>query len=190
MSGQQVLYEAKLAKVGGKGTPVSLIILVFWVGLGYVLCFHVTAVSDRVLPLCLFVLGTVALGFGCRRMIRLRRNPGHYRISVDDGGLYVQCDDAHSTGSFSVKAPDLCCLVRKAIPDSDGNDTYEYYVETKSGTRHEIDPFFAEYDPVHEEGKPVNAMKIFLRIRERFPWVAVRQESWRGAVRSTSGLSQ
>ena len=70
-----------------------------------------------------------------------------------------------------VKAPDLCCLVRKTIPDSErSSDDYfhQYFVETKSGTRHEIDPFFAEYDS--------NAGRIFGRIRERFPWVQIREE--------------
>lgn len=171
MSNQQVIYEAKLAKVGTKGAPVALVVLVLWLGAGYVLCFLFTAPSDRLLPLCLFGLGAVALAFVGLRMILLRRNAGYYRISIDDHGLYVQSDDPLSPASFSVKTPDLCCLVRKTFPDSErSSDDYfhQYFVETKSGTRHEIDPFFAEYDS--------NPGRIFGRIRERFPWVQIREE--------------
>ena len=170
MTDQQVVYEVKLAKVGTKVTPVALISLVLWLGAGWVLCFLFTAPSDRLLPLCLFGLGAVALAFVSLRMVLLRRNAGYYRISADDHGLYVHSDDPLSRASFSIKAPDLCCLVRKTIPDCDcsSSDSHEYFVETKSGARHEIDPFFAEYDP--------NPGRIFGRIRERFPWVQIREE--------------
>ena len=99
---------------------------------------------------------------------KLIKNPGVYRISIDDYGLYVHSDDPASAPSFSVIAPDLYRLVRKTIKRYESCDDYEYCVETKSGTRHRIEQLFADYD--------LDVMKIFERITDRFPWVEIHEE--------------
>ena len=168
MSVPQVLYEAKLAKAGRKLTCAGLVVLVLWTAVGAVLCFVFTSFPDRLLPLGIFALGAVGLSVQTLRVMRLRKNAGSYRISIDNYGLYVHSDDPSSAPSFSVIAPDVCHLVRKTIKQHDSADDYEYYVETKSGTRYQIEQLFADYD--------LDVMRLFETITERFPWVQILEE--------------
>jgi hypothetical protein len=73
-----------------------------------------------------------------RRFFSLRRNSGVYQILIDSYGLYVHSDAPDFAPSFSVPATDISRLVRITIKDSDGDDKYEYYVETKSRRRYRI----------------------------------------------------
>jgi hypothetical protein len=168
MNSQQVLYQAKLAKEGRKLTWAGLAALVFWVGIGLVLCFAFDSFPSNTGALVVIGIGAVGIALLTARVFRLRRNPGDYRISMDDYGLYVHSDDPSSAPPFSVIAPELCRLVRKTIKRYESCDDYEYYVETKSGTRHRIEQLFADYD--------LDVMKMFARITDRFPWVEVHEE--------------
>ena len=168
MSVPQVLYEAELAKAGRKLTCGGMAALALWTGVGVVLCFKFTPFPGSLILLLFFALGAVGLSIQALRLMRLCRNAGYYRISMDDYGLYVQSDDPSLAPSFSVIAPDVCRLVRKAIKQYDSTDNYEYYVETKSGTRHRIEQLFADYD--------LDVMGMFERIAERFPWVEIVEE--------------
>ncbi len=105
---------------------------------------------------------------GVARTMKLRRNPGFYRISIDDYGLYVHSDEPSLGPSFSIIAPDICCLVRTTTKHGDTDDTHEYYVETKSGKRHEIGQLFADYD--------LDGMELFDKITDRFPWAEILEE--------------
>jgi hypothetical protein len=117
--------------------------------------------------MAIFALGAVAIGLQTGRVVKLRKHPGFYRVSIDDYGLYVHSDDPASAPSFSVIASDLRRLVRKTIKLYE-SDEHEYYVETKSGKRHRIEQLFADYD--------LDVMKLFERITDRFPWVHVQEE--------------
>jgi len=168
MSDHLVLYEAKLAKEGHKLTCAGLVVLVLWVGAGSVLCFVFTTFPSRLLPLGIFALGAVGFAMQTLRAVRLGRNPGFYRISIDDHGLYVHSDDPFSAPSFSVIAQEVYHLVRKTIKRYESSDDHEYYIETKSGIRHKIEQLFADYD--------LDVMKMFEKIIERFPWVRILEE--------------
>jgi len=168
MNPQQVLYEAKLSREGRKLTRAVLLVLMLWVGLGAVLCFRLESFPENILLMALFIFGTAGFALQAVRVMKLRKNPGFYKVSIDDYGLYVHSDDPASAPSFSVSAPDLDCLVRKTIKRYDSTDDYEYYVETKSGKRHRIEQMFADYD--------LDVMKMFERITDRFPWVHLQEE--------------
>jgi hypothetical protein len=118
--------------------------------------------------LAAFILGAVIFGQQTLRVMKLRSNPGFYRVSIDDYGFYVHSDDPASAPSFSVIATDLHRLVRKTIKNSESCDEHEYYVQTKSGTRHRIEQLFADYD--------LDVMNMFEKIADRFPWVQIHEE--------------
>lgn len=111
MSGQQVLYKARLADVGLKLTLVMLLALVFWVGFyaAFSLAFHdfqfhsFNDIFHTGFGLAIFSIGVGIIAVHIVRGFRLWRNPGVYRISIDDDGFYVHCDDS-SAPSFSVLA--------------------------------------------------------------------------------------
>lgn len=165
---RQVLYEAKLSKVGHKLACGALVLIALLTAVGMVLCFEISSFLDSLLPLGVLVFVAVGFSIHAMRMMRLSKNAGFYRISIDDYGLYVQSDDSSLASSFSVIAPDMCRLVRKTITQYDRSDDHEYYVETKSGTRHRIVQLFADYD--------LDVMALFSRIIERFPWVEILEE--------------
>ena len=142
--------------------------LIFWIGIGLVLCFAFDSFPSNIGALVIIGIGAVSIALLIARVFRLRSNAGEYRISIDDYGLYVHSDDPSSVPSFSVIAPDVCCLVRKTIKRYESSDDHEYYIETKSGTRHRIEQLFADYD--------LDVMKIFERITDRFPWVHIHEE--------------
>ncbi|HZQ48354.1 MAG TPA: hypothetical protein VFC07_15160 [Verrucomicrobiae bacterium] len=168
MSDRKILYEAKLATEGRKLTRAGLAALILWTGAGAVLCFFFDSFPSNILAVILFAIGATILAGQTVRVFRQRHNPGVYRISIDDYGLYVHSDDPSSAPSFSVVAPDLCCLVRKTIKQYESCDDHEYYVETKSGTRHRIEQLFADYD--------LNVTELFEKIALRFPWVQMLEE--------------
>jgi len=168
MNSQQVLYQAKLAKEGRKLRWAGLAVLVLWVGIGLVFCFAFDSFPSNIPPLVIIGIGAVGIALPIGRVFRLRSNAGDYRISIDDYGLYVHSDDPSSAPSFSVIVPDVCRLVRNTIKRYESCDDYEYYVETKSGTRHRLEQLFADYD--------LDVMKMFERIADRFPWVQIHEE--------------
>ena len=167
MSNPQVFYEAKLSREGRKLTLAGSIALVLWLGGGAVLCFRFSSFPENLSPMAIFAVGALCLALPLFRVNRLRSNPGFYRISIDDYGLYVHSDDPGSAPPFNIIAPDVHRLVRKTISHSETTDV-EYYVETKSGTRHRIEQLFSDYD--------LDVMKMFEKIIDRFPWVQVLEE--------------
>jgi hypothetical protein len=168
MSNEQIIYEARLAKEGRKLTRAGLVVLTLWISAGGVLCFVFTPLPDRFFPLAIFALGAAGISAQILRTAKLRSNAGFYRISIDDYGLYVHSDDPSSVPSFSVIAPDVHRLVCKTIKQYERSDDHEYYVETKSGTRHQIEQLFTDYN--------LNASQVFEKIISRFPWVEVVEE--------------
>src|SRR5207237_2502471 len=127
--------------------------LACWIGsagaLGWrrgVLCFRFDSFPGNLLPVAIFAMGAVGFALQIARVMKLRRNPGSYTVSIDDYGSYVHSDDPASAPPFSVIAPDMYRLVRKRIRRYESCDDYEYYVETKSGKRNRIKQLFADYD--------------------------------------------
>ena len=167
MNSQKVLYQAKLAKEGRKLTWAGLAVLAFWVGIA-ILCFAFDSFPSSMGVLVIIGIAVVGTALQTARVFRLRRNPGDYRISIDDYGIYVHSDDPASAPSFSVIAPDLYRLVRKTIKYYDAGDEHEYYIETKSGKRHQVEKLFTDYD--------LEAMTMFKKIAGRFPWVEIHEE--------------
>jgi len=172
---REVLYEAKLAVEGKKLAWAGVAVLALWFAAGAFLCFRSSDFPENIILFILLFLGggIASCWFGrhmVRQVFRLRLNPGLYRISIDDYGLYVHSDDPNSTGSFSVPATNLKYLVKRTIKNADSEDQ-EYFVETKSGERHEIEPLFTNYN--------LNAMEVFAEIVERFHWVEIVEEEVR-----------
>ncbi|HTI99129.1 MAG TPA: hypothetical protein VL527_09620 [Dongiaceae bacterium] len=168
MSNERVLYEAKLAKTGRNLTYGGWVVLALWTGVGAVFCFVFDSFPGRLIPLTIILLGSAGFALQILRVAKLRGNPGCYRISIDDFGLYVHSDDPASAPGFSIIAPDVYCLVRRTIRQAESSDDLEYYVETKSGKRHRLEQLFIDYD--------LNAMGLFEEIAERFPWVQIVEE--------------
>jgi hypothetical protein len=168
MSDRQILYEAKLAKEGRKLTRAGLVVLVFWAGLGLAASFAFDSFPSNIPVWIVVGIGAVSIALLTDRVFHLRHNPGVYRIAIDNHGLYVHSDDPSSAPSFSIIAPDLYRLVRKTIKQYDSSDDHEYYVETRSGTRHRIEQLFADYN--------LDVMKLFEKIINRFPWVQILEE--------------
>jgi len=144
------------------------LVLALWVGGGLVLCFHFGSFPGNVGALIIFVLGAVLFTSQTRQGLKLSKNNGAYRISIDDFSLYVHSDDPASAASFTIVATDVCRLVRKTIKQSESTDEHEYYVETKSGTRHQLWQLLTLLD--------LDAMTIFKQIQERFTWVEIYEE--------------
>jgi len=167
MSDSQILYEAKLPWHGRRLAWASLLGFVLYVGVVSAVLFVVDSFPDNVGPLIgINVVGAVIFGVSAVVAFRWRRNPGIYRISIDNHGLYVHSDDRWAGQSFSVIAPDIRSLVRKTCRHADSTDTYEYYVQTKSGRRHRIGDLFADLEP----------LDLFEKIIGYFHWVEVVEE--------------
>lgn len=167
MSDQQILYEAKLSRMGRKRTSVVLVKLSVWFGLVVVLWFHYLSFPESIVPVAGLALCAVGLAKESLHVYTLRNNPGFYRISIDQDGLYIHSDDIDSALPFTIEAHDVHRLVRTTTSHSEGTD-HEYYIDTKSGTRHRIDQFFADHD--------MDVMRVFEKIADRFPWAQVLQE--------------
>ena len=163
----QVLYEAKLAQKRRELTFVILPLLALWT-IGWIYKFKFDSSPDRFQDLAFLAVGATVLGIHPLWMTRFWKNCGCYRISIDDYGLYVHSDDPTSPPSFSVIATDMGRLVRKTVKHFDESDDHEYFVETKSGTRHQFWPLFA--------GIELEMMELFDRITDRFPWVEIVEE--------------
>lgn len=162
-SSRQIVYEVRLACAGRD----------FWLGGGMLLVACVagdvyTFLERDYVPLVFLGLGTTYSAYVTSRGWRLWRNPGVYRISIDDQGMYVHSDDPKVIPSFTITATDIQRLIWKTIPGSDGPDTYEYYVETKSGARHRIGNRFTDQ---HLDG-----LKVLDRITDRFYWLGIHKE--------------
>jgi hypothetical protein len=127
MNAQQVLYQAKLAKEGRKLTWAGLAVSVLLVGLGVVLWF-VDSFPSNIGVMVIIGIGVAGVALQSARVSRLWNNPGDYRISIDDYGLYFHSDEPS----------------RRTIKRYESCDDYEYYVETRSGTRHRIGQLFAD----------------------------------------------
>ena len=168
MSSQQILYEAKLAKVGKGLSWSGPVVLAFWVIGGLVLCFRFDSFPSNLVALVIIGLGGVIFSRAIWLGIRWRKMSGIYRVSIDDSGLRVHSDDPATAPSFTVVANDIYRLVRKTIRWSDSADEHEFYIETKSGARHRIGQLFSDFD--------LDVMKMFEKITARFPWVQILEE--------------
>jgi hypothetical protein len=112
------------------------------------------------------------LGSGMWKMFPLRRNPGVYRISIDDHGIYVRNDAPAFAPSFSVVAPDIARLIHTTIirkSNKGDSKDHEYYVENKAGERFPIEKLLL----VNPE---MPAMELFEKITARFHWVTITEE--------------
>jgi hypothetical protein len=167
MSQRRILYRARLAKYGKRlfwGGTVLTALLSF----GLILIFWYGSIGDGVV-FTIFLVILIASFFG--KMVRAARwqnNAGMYQISIDEEGLYIHSDDPTSPMSFDVKASEICRLIKKTFRNYDGADRCEYYIETKSGERHQIEQLFVDWD--------LNAKKLFVKITDSFPWVRIVEE--------------
>ena len=169
MSDQQVLYEAKLARTGTWLAWGASVAMVLFLSFGLVPSFLADSFDEISGIVFVIVWSAICIGifsWQIRRMLRLRRNPGVYRISIDDYGLYVQCDAPSFAPSFSVIGPDISCPVHKTIKDFDRGDEHEYFVETKSGGRYQIEELLLVK-------LPMRVLDLFEKIMDRFSWVEI-----------------
>jgi hypothetical protein len=93
-----------------------------------------------------------------------------YQISIDNYGLYVHSDAPDFAPSFSLLATDISRLIRKTIRDSEGSEEHEYYVETKSGRRHQIQNLLMCWRP------HLKVMDLFDQITDYFPTLEIVEE--------------
>lgn len=168
MSDQQVLYEAKLDRTGTWLAWGASMAMVLFLSFGLAASFLADSFS-KIFPIVWSAICIGIFSWQIRRMLRLRRSPGVYRISIDDYGLYVQCDAPSFAPSFSVIAPDISCLVHKTIKDFDSGDEHEYFIETKSGARYKIEDLLLVKPPMR-------VSELFEEIIDRFSWVEILEE--------------
>jgi hypothetical protein len=163
--GREVLYEGKLVERGRRVIWASLLGYFLYAGVVTIGLSALDSFRGNIDPIIglnvggLIIFG-VAFVFGCR----WRRNPGFYRISIDDYGLYVQSDDRSCGPAFAVVATDLQALVRVECIGSETH-YYEYRVRTKSGAVYQLFDFG---DLDHDA--------LFDRILNRFHWVEFVEE--------------
>ena len=165
----EILFEIKLKKAGAWLTPGLLIGSAIFIVPGIIL----VAVLPFPDSLFLFLwLGLCFWIFGVQlwRILPLRKNPGDYRIWLDDYGFYVHSDAPSIQPPFSVVATDLQRLVHKIVV-GDSDDHY-YYIETKSGKRYQLEELLLQ----HPNPTP---MQLFHKIINRFHWVEMVEERQR-----------
>jgi len=163
MSGRQILYDANFAKKGSALRPGAL--LMFVVGLAGLVISFVFESFPNIGLLFTTTAFVFLMIWPIATVSRLRRNPGFYRIYFDTLGLHVQSDDRILGPSFSVSASELYRLVRKVGVVDEPTD---YYVEEKSGRRHQIHQTIANWD--------LDVMAMFRRIAQEFPSVTIVDE--------------
>ncbi|HEY4417773.1 MAG TPA: hypothetical protein VGO57_18925 [Verrucomicrobiae bacterium] len=163
MNEPQILYETDLAEVGHQLSWAGISLVMACLVGGVLLCWYA-----NFLPLIFVVIAGAGFSYNTLQGFRLRKRGGVYRISMDDHGLYTHSDDPKSAASFTVIAPDSYRLVRKTIRDHDAADEHEYYVETKSGIRHQLGKLFTSFD--------LDGLKVFEQIADRFHWVEIHEE--------------
>jgi len=167
---RRILFEASLAKTGGRLVWALLIGMVLLAGLGVYL--FVTTGPFPYTAVWLLWVGTIILTLGgkIRKFLPLWRNSGVYQIAIDNYGLYVHSDVPDFAPSFSVVATNLSRLIRKTFRDSDGDDNHhEYYVETKSGCRFQIKENLM-FQP------RLKVMHLFDQVTDCFPTVPIVEE--------------
>src|SRR5215204_6345664 len=142
----EVLYEAKLAQHGRRLFQALLLVFVLWAGFVSAILFLDESFGTREPVIAFTVVGAIMVAVPIVMACRWCRNPGIYRVSVDHYGIYVHSDDASSGKAFSVVATDLHSLVRITCKHHENSDTYEYYVQTKSGPRYQLADVFADFD--------------------------------------------
>src|SRR5258706_11426116 len=128
MNSQQVLYEAELSRAGRILSRAGWVVLVFWVGGGAVLCFRFDSFPGNLLPLAILVIGAAGFARQKARVMKLRRKPGSYTISINDYRFYVHSHRPASAPSFSVISSHLYRPVRKTIKYFHARHEHEYYL--------------------------------------------------------------
>ena len=170
---RKILYEARLAQLGRRYFWTCAVLAVPFTGGGVAMFLRpvdpcTDTPADHYVPVGILALIAAFLIYGMIFSGWLWRNPGVYRISIDDQGLYVHSDAPKFMPSFTVAATDIHRLVQKTVSQSDGPDTLEYYVETKTGVRHVVGKFAGDLD--------FDGMKLFGKITDRFYWVGVHKD--------------
>lgn len=166
MDDTQILYETNLAKTGRSLERGALVLLALGI-VGLAACFAFGSFPDIIGPLLIAALFVFGLFRAFLKASRLRRNSGYYRIFIDPRGLNVHSDDTVLGPSFSIPPSDLHRLVRKGNGDFE-NTRYMYYIEEKSGRRHQVDEMLESYN--------LDVMALFRTITDRFPSVTVVDE--------------
>ena len=162
---REVLYEGKFVEKGRRLLWASLLGYFLYAGVVSIGLSVLGSFHDNIEPIVgwnvggLIIFG-VAFVFACR----WRRNPGFYRISIDDYGLYVQSDDRSCGPAFDVVATDLQALVRVECIGVESH-YYEYRVRTKAGAVYQLFDF-----------GDLDHNALFDRILNRFHWLEVVDE--------------
>ncbi len=166
MNRQNVLYEANLQTKAKKIQLAGLTLIIATIVAFFFLTFFV-ALPGKILVLLILAL---YLGVSLKELSGVSpssKKVGRYQIYLDSIGLHVRSDEPAWGESFSVSVLNLHRFVRKNV--SHGEDpNYEFFVEEKSGQRHQISPLLANAD--------LNVMALFEIIASEFPSVKIVTE--------------
>jgi hypothetical protein len=167
---RRILFETSLRKTGAALVRGAILVMLLFMGFGLFLAYHAVSFSFSVLALVWVAVCACIFGWQIRRLLAVRRNAGVYQISIDNYGLYVHSDAPDFAPSFSVPATDIARLIRKTIKHSESSDDHEYYVETKSGRRYQIQDLFM--------CRPrLEVMDLFDGITNYFPTLEIAEET-------------
>ena len=99
--------------------------------------------------------------------VKWSHKPGSYRIYLDSLGFHVHSDAPALGEPFSIATLNLHQLIRKRVGNGEDLE-YEYFVEEKSGKRHQISVTLANSN--------LNVMDLFERVACEFPSVKIVNE--------------
>jgi hypothetical protein len=165
MNSQQILYEADLPQTGKSlKRALSLLITAGLAGIGFSM---LVAYPGHLIVVIFLLILVGGMAFNFRGISKWSRKQGCYKVYLDSIGLHVHSDEPVLGRSFSVSILNLNRLIRKRVGNAEDLE-YEYFVEEKSGERHQVGSLFTNYD--------MNAMDVFEAIARQFPSVKIVAE--------------
>lgn len=165
MNGRQIFYEANLQNTGKSLKRGAVVLVLFGaVGFSLVLFAEFSGKVFVLLVLGIFISGVL---MKLSKFSKWSQKPGSYQIYLDSIGFHVHSDAPALGEPFSIATLNLHQLIRKRVGNGEDLE-YEYFVEEKSGKRHQISVTLANYN--------LNVMDLFESIACEFPSVKIVNE--------------
>jgi len=167
MNNRQILYQADVQKTA-KHLKFGAVFLMTVGLICIAACLTMKSFSDKLILISFIGVFVTGILLHFIQISKWSGTKGKYQIYLDSIGIHAHSDEPALGQPFSVAASNLHHLVRKHVRNGE-NIEYEYYVEEKSGVRHQISKTLSNYN--------LNVLEIFERIACEFPSVKIVEES-------------